>query len=199
MVFPRWRQSLARSLHVHRSKPESKFFQAASVVVTQGTNDLTVENRTLVFRGFEEDSDNLLAITDTRTDKYTQWQQTPQSQICWYFAKTREQYRISSTVCLVGPKRYDSDDINKDIRLKVWEGLSEKAHAQFLWPTSKKALGKNDAQFTNNDNNIPDTFAVVIFKPIYVDYLNLTTAPQTRELHSIINDTGKWVCERVNP
>ncbi|MFT6736698.1 MAG: hypothetical protein ACJA0G_000827, partial [Kangiellaceae bacterium] len=30
MTFPKWRQSLARSLHVQRSKPESKFFQVAN-------------------------------------------------------------------------------------------------------------------------------------------------------------------------
>lgn len=199
MVFPRWRQSLARSLHVHRSKPESKFFQAASVGVIQGTNELTVENRTLVFRGFDDDSNNLLAITDIRTDKYTQWQQNPQSQICWYFAKTREQYRISSAVYLVGPNNYDSDDINKNLRLKVWQNLSEKARAQFLWPAPKETLSVKDVQLTKDDNNIPDTFIVVIFRPISVDYLNLTTAPQTRELHKVNKDTMKWVYDSVNP
>lgn len=199
MVFPRWRQSLARSLHVHRSKPESKFFQAASICISQGANKLTVENRTLVFRGFEEDSNNLLAITDRRTDKYTQWQQSPQSQICWYFAKSREQYRITSIVRLIGPEGHDTNDINTNIRVKVWQSLSEKAQAQFLWPSPKEAVGINDAQVIRDDNNIPNTFVVVIFKPISVDYLNLTTAPQTRELHSISDDTRKWIYNSVNP
>lgn len=199
MDFPRWRQSLARSLHVNRSKPEAKFFQAASIAIAEGTNELLVENRTLVFRGFDENSNNLLAITDIRTDKYTQWQQNPQSQICWYFTKTREQYRISTSVYLVGPKTQHSEDMSKEVRLKVWKSLSEKAQAQFAWPAPKTSLSNKNEHLERDNNNIPETFVVVMFMPVSVDYLNLTTAPQTRELHSISKDTSKWIYDSVNP
>ena len=199
MIFPKWRQSLEISLHVHRSKPESKFFQAASISITEGSNELVVENRTLVFRGFDENSNSLLAITDIRADKFIQWQRKPQSQICWYFAKTREQYRVSSIVYLIGPANHQRDDKNKGIRLKVWESLSEKAKGQFVWPTPKADLLNNEVHIGNDDNNIPDTFVVLMFKPISVDYLNLTMTPQTRELHSIHKQTSQWIYNCVNP
>lgn len=199
MVYPRWRQSLARSLHVHRSKVEATFFQVASICINEGTNELSVQNRTVVFRGFDDKSSKLLAITDIRTNKYAQWLQRPQSEICWYFAKSREQYRINCGVSLVGPKTKDTKTIDSSLRLKVWESLSEKAHSQFLWPTPKEKLSEAPIHITSDEDNIPETFVVIVFNPISVDYLNLTTVPQTREIHGISEDTKKWVYTNVNP
>ncbi|MFT6267601.1 MAG: PPOX class probable FMN-dependent enzyme [Alphaproteobacteria bacterium] len=215
MTFPRWRQSLARSLHVQRSRPESKFFQVANAYLStksQHAGDIVVENRTMVFRGFGENSHTLLAITDDRSDKITQWQQTQNAQLCWYFTKTREQYRISAKVSLIDKNGlyFDNMDsqndefyrtLTKDTSLQasraiLWSNLSDKAKAQFYWPAPKEPVHIADL---NNEvtSEIPDSFVVVCFQPFYVDYLNLTTDPQTREIHEF-NET-KWVYEAVNP
>ena len=46
-----WRQRLARSLHLSRSKPEAKYIQLATL-----NDEGFVQNRTLVFRGFIDKS-----------------------------------------------------------------------------------------------------------------------------------------------
>jgi len=196
MGLPKWRESLAKSLDAHCKEPESKFFQVANISIDESTNELSVENRTLVFRGFAENS--ILAITDNRTDKYKQWLKNPQSQICWYFTKTREQYRITSSVVLVGQNSNESKDVNSSIRVNVWAYLSEKAKGQFLWPSPKQTIGESPSQISVNENNIPETFTVLIFNPNAVDYLNLTTEPQSREIHSFCENTGKWAYKNVN-
>lgn len=62
-----WKQRLQRSLHLSRSKPEAKYFQLATVSA-EGKPD----SRTLVFRGFGESGDTLLAVTDMRSEKLGQ-------------------------------------------------------------------------------------------------------------------------------
>lgn len=199
MLLPRWRQSLARSLHTERSKPESKFFQVASIALDEGTNKLTVENRTLVFRGFVDNSISLLAITDSRSDKYTQWLHEPQSEICWYFTETREQYRIKNSVTLIGQDVNDAMGTKASLRAQVWRSLSAKSKEQFLWPRPKQTVDEKPILVHHKASNIPETFVVLVFNPISVDYLNLTTIPQTRELHRISENTGMWVHSIVNP
>jgi len=206
MVFPRWRQSIARSLHAQRSKPESKFFQVASISEDNESGELSVENRTVVFRGFVDDSNSFLAITDSRADKCEQWQQRPQAQICWYFTKTREQYRITSAVIMIGHQCITAEKTESSntasVRSSVWSSLSEKAKAQFFWPSPKQEINITPQDIGTDEKGIPDTFVVLVFNPTLVDYLNLRTEPQTRELHSIqyLNDeTSKWSYTSVNP
>ncbi|MFT4654113.1 MAG: pyridoxamine 5'-phosphate oxidase [Patiriisocius sp.] len=219
MTFPKWRQSLARSLHVQRSKPESKFFQVANAYISnesQNGRDIVVENRTMVFRGFAQDNHTLLAISDDRSDKVWQWQQTQNSQLCWYFTKTREQYRISAKVSMIGKNglHFESSITQKDeidrnaytdtssqaSRNLLWSNLSGKAKAQFYWPTPKENVRTIETNIEANDkitSEIPDNFIVVCFQPFYVDYLNLTTDPQTREIHKLTD--AKWLYNAVNP
>lgn len=219
MTFPRWRQSLARSLHVQRSKPESKFFQVANAYVSnklQNGSDIVVENRTMVFRGFAQDSHTLLAITDDRSDKVGQWQQSQNSQLCWYFTKTREQYRISAKVLLIGKSGLLlessstlKDQLDKNLptdssllarRNLLWSNLSGKAKAQFYWPTPKENVLPVEASIKTDDGEaaeIPENFIAICFQPFYVDYLNLTTDPQTREIHEFTDDS--WKYKAVNP
>jgi PPOX class probable FMN-dependent enzyme len=243
MKFPRWRQSLVRSLHVQRSKPESKFFQVANAYQKKNVKDeannnaassehstekafanipsnsaITVENRTMVFRGFVDNSHTILAITDSRSDKVEQWQDNQQSQICWYFTKTREQYRISAIVSLLNgypsQSQIDFDNMsgdvtnsieervekNKALRADVWSRLSDKAKEQFFWPDPKQEVGHDDekhAKMKNDADEIPRNFTLVCFHPYYVDYLNLSTSPQTREINECIDSI--WTSNAVNP
>lgn len=198
MNFPRWRQSLVRSLHLHRSKPEAKYFQIASI--SSGTQ---VKNRTMVFRGFIEDSLDILAVTDSRSEKIQDWHANPHSEICWYFAKSKEQYRISVNVELY---RNETDHL----RQKTWQQLSTNAKSQFYWPSPKAPFDNNGLHLFDSDSlkkgrnltanekiDVPDSFVVVRFIPIQVDYLNLSDTPQTREIHQCRSRT--WEYTKVNP
>ena len=137
--FPSWRQRLARSLHVNRSQAQSKYFQVATVSM-----DGLPKNRTMVFRGFVPDSLNLLSVTDIRSDKVADWKlSTPKKfEICWYFAGSREQYRVAGHVSLVSSELIKDAKIRKPERQPAylshkflreqWQNLSAAAKAQFF-------------------------------------------------------------------
>ena len=59
-----WRSHLARSLHQQRNQPEARFLQLATIGLDQRPR-----NRTVVFRGFLENSDRLKIVTDNRSQK----------------------------------------------------------------------------------------------------------------------------------
>lgn len=199
--FPTWRQRLARSLHVNRSQAQSKYFQVATVSI-----DGLPKNRTMVFRGFVPDSLNLLSVTDIRSDKVTDWKvSTPKKfEICWYFAGSREQYRVAGHVSLVSSELVNDANIRNPEKKSAylshkflreqWTNLSSAAKNQFLGPVPKAPFetdtGKEDLsqRLENVDQDISDNFCVVIFTPLTVDYLNLKTSPQLRCLSDFEND-----------
>ncbi len=91
-----WRTYLEKALHKNRSQTFSRYFQLATV-----NNQGYPTNRTVVFRGFLTDSNSLKIITDIRSEKFAHLQNNPQAEICWYFAKTREQFRIRGKIDLI--------------------------------------------------------------------------------------------------
>ncbi|MGB3725955.1 MAG: pyridoxamine 5'-phosphate oxidase [Glaciecola sp.] len=229
MKYPLWRQRLVRSLHLSRAKPESRFIHVANVD-QQGF----AQNRTMVFRGFQDESLNLLAITDIRSDKVIQWHGHPYAHISWYFAKSREQYRLRCDVVLVTQENANSlaNDklpINKtnSIRMgfsskglieqrdKMWNSLSSAAKSQFTWPSPKFAPEDNklSTELADSENALPssdcvelphENYALVIFIPRYVDYLDLKTTPQCREISQEIGNSNSqkqacWQHASVNP
>lgn len=204
--FPRWRQSLTASLYKGRSKPQSKYFQFANLSLKG-----FAQNRTLVFRGFNHDSNDLLAITDTRSAKYKELSTHPFAQIAWYFETSREQYRINCTVKLI-----DSISDNQHLREKIWSELSENAKSQFYWPSPLDGFNTKDEALFDIDvskedsKHIPPTFTVLLLQADYVDYLDLKTRPQTREVYKrdeVIDREENvsepnhevWCWSRVNP
>ncbi len=204
--FPTWRQRLVRSLHVNRSQAQSKYFQVATVSI-----DGLPKNRTMVFRGFVPDSLNLLSVTDIRSEKVIDWKvSTPKKfEICWYFAGSREQYRVAGHVSLVSSELINDANIRNPERKSVylsqkflreqWTNLSSAARAQFFLPTPKAPFEADDEDFNQRTENtveaISDNFCVVIFTPLTVDYLNLKNAPQLRCLSDFEND---WLEVVVN-
>jgi pyridoxamine 5'-phosphate oxidase len=142
--FPAWRQRLVRSLHVNRSQAQSKYFQVASV-----SKDGLPKNRTMVFRGFVPESLNLVSVTDIRTNKVSDWQlNTPKKfEICWYFAGSREQYRIAGHVSLVSKEilknarkehaKRESVVFSETFLHQQWTNLSRGAQKQFFGPSPR--------------------------------------------------------------
>lgn len=205
MNYPIWRQQLVRSLHLHRSKPEARYFQVASI----NSNGLA-NIRTMVFRGFQNDSHTLLAVSDTRSDKIRDWEQHPHSQVHWYFAKSREQYRISCGVTVL--KRQNKkivssgmglkdDDLANTLYESQWKALSVKAQLAFYSPPPKSDLRDNPAYEVLKDEiqtgEPSQHFAVIAFHPWSVDYLDLKPTPHIRELHAL--DKEQWIRQAVNP
>lgn len=153
-----WRQRLSRSLHKSRSKAESRYFQFATVDANS-----RVQNRTVVFRGIAEESPEIFFVTDTDSDKYRAIQAHPQVELAWYFAKTREQYRMSGDAYI-----YDGNGIDAENRLRheYWLRLSPSARAQFQ---------------PIEENSAPNNFLLIGIKVAKVDYLLLAEEQQRFE------------------
>jgi PPOX class probable FMN-dependent enzyme len=217
MIYPVWRQQLSRSLHLSRSKPEAKYFQVATVS-SSGLPSV----RTMVFRDYADESNNLLAVTDIRSDKVSDWHKHAEAQVHWYFVKSREQYRLSCKIRLVfqnaagdlqvlgdattkNGKSVVAEDLAKSYR-QQWQNLSTKAKEGFFCaaPKSEPVCTKQKDANVKGDKISP-YFALLVFKPYYVDYLDLKTAPHTRVLYTaeeIPEDNAKasaWYSKDVNP
>ncbi|MBT1449561.1 pyridoxamine 5'-phosphate oxidase family protein [Glaciecola sp. XM2] len=206
MNYPDWRQRLVRSLHLHRSKPEARYFQAASV-----DKDNLPTVRTMVFRDFVESSNALLAVTDKRSEKFTHWQTRPHAELHWYFAKTREQYRFKCSVgliyydmnaqdvCVTGAT-YLSINEARSLYNERWERLSVAAKASFYGAAPKTYV---DTETTQNNRQtaevsaLSEYFTTVVFEPYGADYLDLKTTPHTRLIST--RESDNWTLSSVNP
>ena len=170
--MPQWRQGLTKSLHQTRSVPESRYFQLASV----DSNGVPY-CRTVVFRGVTDDN-QLVVISDTRSEKFEQLSQTPEAHVCWYFSKTREQYRFSCKASLV---TLEQDD---ELVTSQWNKLSDAGKKQFLW--GEPGTPRNDGsalQIEGSFDKVPNHFCTILLAINSVDYLNLRGNPQHREWH----------------
>ena len=178
-VLPTWRQRLARSLHLHRSKAEAKYFQLATYC-----NEHGVQNRTVVFRGFAPNSNTFWGISEANCAKVDSLRRHADAQICWYFAKTREQYRLSVQATI-----QDGNAFEQASRINVWQNISESARLSFFAQAPESWLAEGDK------STPPANFVVLAFQVNQVDYLQLTE-PHQRYL--AIDDGVSWT-ERAIP
>jgi pyridoxamine 5'-phosphate oxidase len=210
IVYPIWRQRLARSLHINRSQVHSKYYQVASVCPSGRP-----KNRTMVFRGFLMGTQNLLSVTDLRSEKVSEWQgeEKLHFEICWYFTGSREQYRVAGEVALISNvlessyRDLDLGELTKTSLIKQqWSNLSSNAKEPFYSSSPKAPFDDNSTLLTPqeepitsaNDVNMQssDNFCVIVFTPLTVDYLNLKSKPQQRCLYDIQDG---WKEQEVNP
>lgn len=193
MTIAPWRSQLARALHRNRSQAHSRFLQLATI-----TSEGLPANRTVVFRGFLEGSDYLQIITDSRSTKIAQIQYQSEAEICWYFTKSREQFRISGTLILV--TKQQQDDSLKIARQIAWQQLSDPARLQFAWPNPGSERAEQEAFFPDPPCQIEplDNFCLLLLMPKKVDHLELKGDPQSRCLYSLSTD-NTWISKSVNP
>lgn len=185
--MPLWRQQLTKSLHQTRNTPESRYFQLATCDA-----DGLPQVRTVVFRGIT-DAHALEVISDTRTRKYMELSHQAQVQVCWYFAKTREQYRFSATAQIL--TQYDDA---KRVTAH-WKKLSDAGKKQFLWGKPGTPRDPSQPLMAEGDySEVPDHFCLLSLQVQAVDYLNLRGNPQIREKHGI-DAEGQWKMEAVTP
>ncbi len=186
-----WRSILSRALNRNRSLPNARYFQLATVNL-----EGKPANRTVVFRGFLNQSNKLQIITDSRSEKMAHINNNSASEICWYFPKTREQFRITGKLTIIDEKHE-----HQTSRLTVWQKLSDTAKQQFTWPHSGEKLTANNEDFSREilANNQPvSNFILLLFNPEKVDHLELQGNPHQRTFYYLDNEQN-WITQAVNP
>ncbi|MCG9884510.1 MAG: pyridoxamine 5'-phosphate oxidase family protein [Cyanobacteria bacterium] len=206
-----WRSPLARALHRNRSLIYARYLQLATV-----RSDGTPANRTVVFRGFGPDQgqdqdqglgDRLRFVTDRRSEKIAQIAANPAAEACWYFPKTREQFRLTGHLRVW--QGVDLDAVSGDgtggakLRSRLWQALSAAAQLQFAWPSpggDRQDLDQNPDAFNPPPPDAiapPDTFVVLELEPHRVDWLQLRGDPQDRIC--FWRDGDRWHQRNINP
>ncbi|MBP0016512.1 MAG: pyridoxamine 5'-phosphate oxidase family protein [Cyanobacteria bacterium SBLK] len=198
MSFSPWRSHLETALDRNHHLPFSRYFQLATI-----TPMGYPANRTVVFRGFFQDSDRLKIITDSRCEKLEQIQHCQWGEICWYFSETREQFRLLGQLIIV-------DETESDLLLKqewrsTWQSLSEATRIQFTWPPSKEKRQYNSSSLFSSSprdreslSEPLENFNLLLLEPKKVDYLRLRGNPQNRYLY-VLNSSSIWEEMEVNP
>lgn len=193
MSLAPWRSLITRALHKNRSLAYARYVQLATV----RENGLPA-NRTVVFRGFLEDTNQLKFITDIRSAKAEQIAKQPAAEICWYFPNTREQFRIAGELILVSA---DSHPNLQAARIKMWQELSDAARLQFAWPNPGEMRVRTLEAFTPPapDSIQPvENFCLLLLEPTQVDHLELRGEPQNRSVYHR-KENQEWFTEAINP
>lgn len=190
MSLAPWRSPLSRALHRNRSQPDARYVQLATL-----RPEGRPANRTVVFRGFLDDDSNALQfVSDARSEKVDQLQHTLQAEACWYFPKTREQFRLGGVLDLITA---DTGD-RQTARQSAWAKLSDNARLQFIWPDPGQPRG--DAPFPTEpppENEPVPCFCLLLLYADRVDHLELRGDPQNRTVY--ITRDRTWHTQNVNP
>jgi pyridoxamine 5'-phosphate oxidase len=193
--LPPWRSSIARALHRNRSLPNARYVQLATI-----NKDLRPQNRTLVFRGWLEPESKIKFVTDIRSTKAINLlaNTSPWAEACWYFPKTREQFRLSGTIELVTTE--SSNTSYCKARQEAWQGMSDAGRIQFDWGTPG-ADRIEDRQVFNppqpNEHQPSANFCLLLLDVITVKHLELRGEPQNCYLYELLNQ--EWQMRAINP
>ncbi|KAM6600168.1 pyridoxine/pyridoxamine 5'-phosphate oxidase 2 [Cannabis sativa] len=191
-----WKQLLLDALQANSHLKHSSFFQLATI----GCNGRP-SNRTVVFRGFHEDSDKIQINTDYRSHKIEELKHCPFAEICWYFTDSWEQFRINGAIDIIDGS--NPDPIKLQQREKSWFSSSLKSRLQYLGPNPGLPSIDEDPTketFLDNSSGPVNAFCVLILDPDQVDYLNLKSN-QRLSFASRQGVSGEkcWTSGRINP
>jgi pyridoxamine 5'-phosphate oxidase len=194
-MLPPWRSSIARALHRNRSLPNARYLQLATIA-----NDLRPRNRSLVFRGWLEPTSQLQLVTDLRSSKAINLLAgaSPWAEACWYFPKTREQFRLSGTLELVTPENANSS--YSKARQQVWQQMSDAGRIQFDWGTPGADRTADPQAFNppQPDPLQPSTnFGLLLLAVATVTHLELRGEPQNCYSYKLVNQ--EWEMRSINP
>ena len=194
-MLPPWRTSIDRALRRNCSLPNARYVQLATV-----DRDRRPKNRTIVFRGWLEPDSQLKFVTDIRSQKAIDLRSglADWAEICWYFPKTREQFRLSGQLMLVTVNSVT--DRYCKARQEAWQQLSDSGRIQFDWATPGADRSADPQAFNppQPDARQPlDNFCLLLLMPSEVDHLDLRGEPQNRYYYELVAD--KWVMRSVNP
>ncbi len=190
-----WRSPLARALHRNRRQPHARYLQLATVTPTGQP-----ANRTVVFRGFRAATDQLMIVTDARSEKIHHLAHHPWAEACWYFSESREQFRLFGSLVVVD--QATTDPHLQPARQQAWQQLSATARAQFAWPPPGQPREPQPEAFSAEppDPATPRTnFCLLLLDPQRVDWLELRGEPQNRCCYRKGDPSGGWQQQQVNP
>ena len=194
-ILPPWRSSIARALHRNRSLPNARYLQLATIA-----SDLRPHNRSLVFRGWLEPTSQLQLVTDLRSSKAINLLAgaSPWAEACWYFPKTREQFRLLGTLELVTPE--DANSSYSKARQQAWQQMSDAGRIQFDWGTPG-ADRTADPQAFNPPQPDPlqpsANFGLLLLSVETVTHLELRGEPQNCYSYKLVNQ--EWEMRSINP
>ncbi|MBW4519511.1 MAG: pyridoxamine 5'-phosphate oxidase family protein [Scytolyngbya sp. HA4215-MV1] len=197
MYLAPWRSPLALALHRNRSLVYARYLQLATVNANGAP-----ANRTLVFRGFLEGSNHLMFVTDARSEKTLQIAHNPQGEVCWYFPKTREQFRIAGLLHLVD---HDRENLAwQSSRRATWQALSDPARAQFTWshPGQPRTTESTFSRSAPDPSEPLPNFCLLLLEPLSVDHLELRGDPHNRCRYFCQNNQDNdrhWLIQAMNP
>jgi len=175
-----WTERIHTSISKSRKVPGGNLIQLATVDSASRPH-----NRTIVFRGFSklQGRKALRAVSNLHAEKIKHLRQNPRAEICWWFSQSREQFRFSGTVRLVGAEEVDEELAG--IRLQQWKDMSDPGREMFFWPNPRQPAPA-DAQFEGVPKggrseeagkilDPPESFVVLLLWPDGVKYLDLKT------------------------
>jgi pyridoxamine 5'-phosphate oxidase len=193
MTLAPWRSVLGRSLHLNRALVYAKYFQLATVRANGRP-----ANRTVVFRGFLPERNAIAIITDQRSQKIGQIEQNGCAEICWYFPKTREQFRFAGLLHIVDAAHPNA--IWQKAFHETWQKLSEAARAQFYGaaPGQPRDSKWIEPESEVAPDSIPESFRLLVFEPEDLDYLDLRTHPHDH-YHYWFDEDRQWQWEWLTP
>lgn len=204
-----WRGPLDRSIARNKRQRGSNYVQLATC-----TREGDPRVRTVVQRGLAPDpaaeGTALVFVTDARAEKCRQIEHRPRGEICWYFAKTREQYRIRGSLCLIRPDTR-AEGAAREAQLllrRTWGNLSDQTRQTFFGPHPGRPLAcDEDEAVVPNGGRDPDTnkvlppprtFNVLLMRPDRVDLLDLKN--NARQIYEKATGPSiRWSSREVNP
>ncbi|KMT20272.1 hypothetical protein BVRB_1g002760 [Beta vulgaris subsp. vulgaris] len=191
-----WKQLLLHAIEANSHLKHSSFFQLATI----GGNGRP-SNRTVVFRGFQDETDKIQINTDCRTRKIEELKHCPFAEICWYFTDSWEQFRINGRIDVIEGSKSDSMKLQE--REKTWFASSLKSRLQYLGPDPGiPSITEDLPKGVSLDPSAGpvDAFCLLVLDPDKVDYLNLKTNTRI-EYRCSRNSNGDkcWTPERINP
>lgn len=178
-----WRDLIDRALGMADNVNTATYLQLATYDADRGA-----QVRTLVFRGFSDNSDRLFMATDLHSQKVEQIRADNRVQIAWYLAEAREQFRFSGKLACL-----DSSAVEQGQRHALWNAMSPRARASFFCDALGQAL--EGAKELALNTTPPSNFALLALMISDVELLSIAQNPHLRR-RFWLGDTG-WQQERM--
>ncbi|PVH33342.1 hypothetical protein PAHAL_9G632300 [Panicum hallii] len=152
-------------------------------------------------RRLQEHSDKIQINTDARSNKIGEIRNCPFGEICWYFADSWEQFRISGSIDAIDGSSADPAKLQN--REKAWFASSVRSRLQYLGPQPGVPI-IDDEQVKDvhlDPSAVPvEAFCLLVLDPEMVDYLNLKSNQRLIFTRSHKDDGSvDWMAEKVSP
>lgn len=165
-----------------------------ATLATIGTASAThrADARSIVIRDLLDDG-TIIITSDACSEKNAQLRSNPSATVVLWLPALRWQCIVDAQASILG------HESTAGIRLDQWRKLSDSTRAMFAWPAPGEAFDSSAvfAEAIAADANPPESFEVLVLKPIAVETLNVRAHPHRRIIWSRTVD--EWTSRVVNP